>query len=100
MDEAVVLVPEMWAAFPTLARTAALAWACAPGQRRLRRRLWDLRNWLLHGGLQTRYITRHLVLTTGEMLDGLLHRYEILCHLLHLRRVDGVNGGRSLRNEW
>jgi hypothetical protein len=33
MDEAVVLVPEMWAAFPALARTAALAWACAPGQR-------------------------------------------------------------------
>ena len=25
MDEAVVLVPEMWAAFPALARTAALA---------------------------------------------------------------------------
>jgi len=33
MDEAVVLVPEMWAAFPALARTVALAWACAPGQR-------------------------------------------------------------------
>jgi hypothetical protein len=33
MDEAVVLVPEMWVAFPALARTAALAWACAPGQR-------------------------------------------------------------------
>ena len=33
MDEAVVLVPEMWAASPALARTAALAWACALGQR-------------------------------------------------------------------
>ena len=33
MDEAVVLVPEMWAAFPAIARTAALAWACALGQR-------------------------------------------------------------------
>ena len=33
MDEAVVLVPEIWAASPTLARTAALAWACALGQR-------------------------------------------------------------------
>ena len=32
MDEAVVLVPEMWAAFPAIARTAALAWAFAPGQ--------------------------------------------------------------------
>ena len=29
MDEAVVLVPEMWAAFPALARVATLAWACA-----------------------------------------------------------------------
>ena len=33
MDEAVVLVPEMWAASPALARTAVLAWACALGQR-------------------------------------------------------------------
>ena len=33
MDEAVVLVPEMWAAFPALARVATLAWACAREQR-------------------------------------------------------------------
>jgi len=33
MDKAAVLVPEMWAAFPALATTAALARACAPEQR-------------------------------------------------------------------
>jgi hypothetical protein len=32
---------------------------------------------------------RNLVLTCGELFDGLPQRCEILNHLLHLRRVDG-----------
>ena len=32
---------------------------------------------------------RNLVLTGGELFDGLPQRCEILNHLLHLRRVEG-----------
>ena len=41
---------------------------------------------------------RNLVLTCGELFDGLPQRCEILNHLLHLRRVEGGSGGRFGRD--
>jgi hypothetical protein len=95
MDEAVVLVPEMWAA---LARTATLAWACAPGQRGPRRRLWHLRDWFRDGGLQPADHTRHLVLTRGELLNGFPQRAQALRYLLQLLWVEG-SGSRRFRRD-
>jgi PAS domain-containing protein len=48
-------------------------------------------------GLHLDDLTFHLVLTGGDLLDGLPQCCETLRHLLHLRRVEG-GGGCFLRD--
>jgi hypothetical protein len=55
---------------------------CEGGSGSRRRRRWDLLKDLLVGGLQSADLVRHLVLTGGELLDGLSNSRELLRHRL------------------
>jgi hypothetical protein len=64
----------------------------------MRWRLWDLHDQFRNGRLQPRYLTRHLALIGGELLDGLPQRAEILMHLLRVE--GGSSGGRRRSRRW
>src|SRR5262252_6636110 len=57
-------------------------------------RIWHLQKYVHEVGLQPGHLTRHPVLTSGELPDDFPQRCETLRHLLQLLRVDGGGGGR------